>query len=134
MALVKSGHNASVTPAVQRREQLLRTHPLPTELQQDDTATLNAEQRSTQPATNTESLAASTSITPDAHDLPSRSAEIAKKVLAAEAAQLLSTAKKGSAQTGTSSALKSAPVGANNSGGGPESPIYVTIAESESMK
>ncbi|EJD05932.1 ATP-dependent metallopeptidase Hfl [Fomitiporia mediterranea MF3/22] len=131
MALVKSGHNASVTPAVSRREQLLRTHPLPTELQQDDTATLNAGQQLTQPVTTTESLVASTSATSGAHLLSSRSQEIAKRVLATEAAQLLSTAKKGSAQMSASSALKSAPLSTNNSGGGPESPIYVTIAETK---
>ena len=122
MALVKSGYNESVIPAVKRREQLLRAHPLPGATL-EDSETHGAEQSAQQQSSDAESTGATVS----AGESTSRSQEIALKVLAAEAASRLSSVK-GSKQSGSSSTLKAVAAG-GGTGGGPDSPIYVTIAE-----
>ncbi|KAL5490402.1 YME1 [Sanghuangporus weigelae] len=127
MALVKSGHNASVTPAVQRREQLIRAHPLPSAIEMNDLATANSGQVQARPVGETESVASSSGST---QEFSSRSQEIAKMVLSSEA-KILSAPRLNTttSNTGTSPTLKTATLSPGSGGGGPESPIYVTIAE-----
>lgn len=112
-ALVKADLSTSVNPAVQRREQLVRAHPLPAPPSSEQSAGQNS----------SASVADSVPL--------SRSQEIAQKVLANVSAgpafniptgPLVGSAK----QTSTPMSM-SALAGAG--GGGPSNPIYVTIAE-----
>lgn len=120
MALVKADHTASVAPAVQRREQLLRTHVLPTET---ETAAPSTVQSASEPTVTSESAALSSI----AKEPLSRSQEIAKEVLEGEAT--VETTVQDTSKTGSSASVKTAVIGATSGGGAPDSPIYVTIAE-----
>lgn len=126
MALVKSGHNASVAPAVQRREQLMRAHPLPSTTETDDLVAGNSEQAQARPASETESVSSSSAAT---QEMSSRSQEIAKMVLSSEAKVLSTPRLSTTSSTGAAPAVKATPLSAGSGTGGPDSPIYVTIAE-----
>lgn len=126
MALVKAGHTASVVPAVQRREQLLRTHVLPNKTQADEKATPSTAQSASESTVS--STSESAVLSSIAKEPLSRSQEIAKEVLAEEAT--VDTTVKDTSKTGSSTSVKTAAIGTTSGGGGgPESPIYVTIAE-----
>ncbi|KAH8117450.1 ATP-dependent metallopeptidase Hfl [Phellopilus nigrolimitatus] len=112
-ALVKSDLSASLTPSVQRREQLFRAHPLP--------STTDTDQLTSQPAEVTEP-----SDTPSTSQMPlSRSQEIAQKVLAADAVKGLGNSVSQKERSSPEQMVTPASVGGTN----PESPIFVTIAE-----
>lgn len=125
MALVASKHTASVTPAVQRREQLLRTHILPSETQVDETAAPNTAQSTPAPTVTSESAALSSI----SKEPLSRSQEIAKEVLEGE--PMVESMVQDTLKTVSSGSVKSAFVSTASGGGGgsPDAPIYVTIAE-----
>lgn len=118
MALYDSGFSSSVSPAVQRREQLLRAHALPA-ADSVDTEQEVPEIRSEAPRDEVKS---------DAQAPASTSEKIALEVLTAGplAHKRFSLFRKGESRTTSNlrEALRPA-----TGGGGPENPIYVTIAE-----
>ncbi|THH09364.1 hypothetical protein EW145_g2075 [Phellinidium pouzarii] len=119
-ALVKSGHSASIIPAVHRREQLIRAHPAT-----DAAATTNL-QTEFLPAAGVDTVSnvalASTGLP------PSRSLEVAKNVLSAESTSL-PNANSSPTNTPTPGKALHDLLGSANGGSGPGNPIYVTIAE-----
>lgn len=120
MALYDSGHSSSVSPAVQRREQLLRALVPPT-----TDANITSSQLSPE--------AQSSDASPEAKSEPqasvSRSQEIAHEVLSAGPLARFSLSRKDGASTVTAGLRQNLLRSASGGGGGPENPIFVTISE-----
>lgn len=118
MALYDSGHSASVAPAVQRREQLLRSLLPPT----STTNTATAEQvPEAQPSVTTSEPKS------DVQVPPSRSQEIAHEVLSTSPLARFSLLRRDGSSPASGGLRRNLLRSAGS--GGPENPIFVTIAE-----